>query len=76
GLFIHAFPAIMLVAVLRLIPQILQAPWVHWLEDRGLFCLVLGATVVAAGGMPSGVIAALAVALALVGVAWPGRPRA
>lgn len=74
GWFAHAFPAIMLVAMLRLIPQLLHTLWVHWLEDRGLFALVLGFVIVAAGGMPSGLVAALAVVLALVGVIWSDRP--
>ena len=74
GLLAHAFPAIMLVAMLRLIPQLVRTRWSHWLEDRGLFALLLGMVVVAAGGMPGGLIAALAVALALFGVAWPDRP--
>lgn len=74
GLLAHAFPAVMLVAMLRLIPQLVVTRWIHWLQDRGLFALILGVIVVAAGGMPSGLIAALAVALALVGVAWPDRP--
>jgi hypothetical protein len=74
GLFAHAFPAIMLVAMLRLIPQIVQAGWARWLEDRGLFALILALIILAAGGMPGGLIAGLAVALAVVGVAWPDRP--
>lgn len=74
GLFAHAFPAIMLVTMLRLIPQLLHTRWVHWLEDRGLFALVLGLVIIAAGGMPSSLVAALAVSLALIGAAWPDRP--
>lgn len=74
GPFVHAFPAIMLIAMLRLIPDLLQTRWGHWLEDRGVFALALGLVVVVAGGMPGGFIAALAVVLALLGTAWPGRP--
>ncbi len=74
GLFAHAFPAIMLVTMLRLLPQLLHTRWVHWLEDRGLFALALGVIVVTAGGVPSGLVAALAVGLALIGAAWPDRP--
>lgn len=74
GLFIHVFPAIMLVAMLRLIPQIIQAGWARWLEDRGLFALILALVIILAGGMPAGLIAGLAVALAVLGVAWPDRP--
>jgi hypothetical protein len=74
GLLAHAFPAIMLVAMLRLIPQLIKTRWVNWLEDRGLFAFVLGLVIVVAGGMPSGLVAALAVALALVGAVWPDRP--
>lgn len=74
--FIHAFPAIMLVAMLRLVPQVVQAAWGRWLEDRGLACIALALVVVGAGGMPGGLVAALSVALAVAGVAWPDRsPR-
>lgn len=71
--FAHAFPAIMLVALLRLIPQIVASRWTGWLEDRGLLCLGLAFIVGASGGMPAGLVAAIAVALALLGVAWPDR---
>lgn len=74
GPLAHAFPAVMLVAMLRLIPQLVRTRWIDWLEDRGMFALLLGVVTVAAGGLPSGLVAALAVALALVGVAWPDRP--
>jgi hypothetical protein len=74
GLFADAFPPIMLVAMLRLIPQLVQGVWAQWLEDRGLFSLLMGLTIVAAGGMPNGLVAALAVVLAVLGVAWPDRP--
>ncbi|MFT4026391.1 MAG: hypothetical protein QM676_06285 [Novosphingobium sp.] len=74
GAFAHVFPPIMLVAMLRLIPQVVHENWVRWLEDRGLFGLLLALTIVAAGGMPDGLIAALAVMLAVLGVAWPNRP--
>lgn len=72
--FLHAFPAIMLVAMLRLLPQIVAWRWTAWLEDRGLICLLLAFVVAAADGMPGGLIAGLAVALALLGAAWPDRP--
>lgn len=74
SLLAHAFPAVMLVAMLRLIPQLIRTRWIQWLEDRGLFAVLLGMVIIVAGGMPGGLIAALAVALALVGVAWPDRP--
>lgn len=73
--FAHAFPPIMLLAMLRLIPQIIETNWVRWLEDRGLFSLLGALLVVAAGGMPEGLIAGLAVMLAVLGVAWPDRPK-
>jgi hypothetical protein len=74
SLLAHAFPAVMLVAMLRLIPQLIRTRWIQWLEDRGLFAVLLGMVIIVAGGMPGGLIAALAVALALVGVAWQDRP--
>lgn len=72
--FLHAFPAIMLVALLRLMPQIVQSRWSRWVEDRGLLCLILAFVVAASNGMPGGLVAALAVALAVLGAAWPDRP--
>lgn len=72
--FLHAFPAIMLVAMLRLLPQIVARRWAAWLQDRGLICLLLAFVVGVAGGMPAGWIAALVVALAVLGAAWPDRP--
>lgn len=68
----RAFPAVMLIAMLRLTPRAIEAQWAHWLEDRAVLCLVLG--IVAVGGLPVGVVAGLAVVLALLGVAWPDRP--
>lgn len=72
--FTHVFPAIMLVAMLRLLPQVVGGRWTAWLEDRGLLCLILAFVVAASGGMPAGLVAALAVALAVLGAAWPDRP--
>jgi hypothetical protein len=69
----QAFPAIMLVMMLRLVPQLLQTRWAYWLEDRGVFAFALGLVVVAAGGMPNGLVGGLAVALALFGAAWRDR---
>lgn len=74
GVFAHIFPPIMLVALLRLIPRLIAKGWADWLDDRGLFALVLGIIVIAAGGMPEGLIAVLAVVLALLGLVWSERP--
>ena len=74
GAFVHAFPAVMLVAMLRLLPQLIDAGWARWLEDRGLVALALAVVAGVAGGMPGGLLPALAVALAALGVAWPNRP--
>jgi hypothetical protein len=74
GPFTHLFPAFMLVAMLRLIPQIIPAAWARWLEDRGLFALLLALVVVTAGGMPDGLIIAAAFILAVVGMVWSDRP--
>jgi hypothetical protein len=74
GPLAHAFPAVMLVAMLRIFPQLLVTRWGQWLEDRGLFALAMGIIVVAAGGMPNGLVAAMAVSLAIVAAAWPDRP--
>jgi hypothetical protein len=59
---------------LRLLPQIIAWRWTAWLEDRGLICLLLAFVVAAADGMPGGLVAGLAVALAVLGAAWPDRP--
>jgi hypothetical protein len=74
SLLSHAFPALMLIGMLRLAPQLIQVAWARWLEDRGFFALLLGFVVIAAGGMPNGLIAALAAALVAIAVAWPDRP--
>lgn len=71
--FTHVFPAIMLVAMLRLLPDIVGKRWSGLLEDRGLLCLILALIVAGWGGMPAGLVAGLAVALAALGAAWPGR---
>jgi hypothetical protein len=73
GQLSHAFAAIMLIAMLRLIPQIIPANWAQLLNDRGAFALLLAIVVGAASGMPGGLVAALATALALLAVAWPAR---
>lgn len=72
--FIHAFPAIILIAMLRLLPQVVGGRWAAWLEDRGLLCLILAFVVATSGGMPAGLTAALAAALAVLGAIWPNRP--
>ena len=54
--------------------RLIAKGWVDWLDDRGLFALVLGIIVIAAGGMPEGLIAVLAVVLALLGLVWSERP--
>lgn len=74
GLLGHFFPAVMLVVMLRLIPQLLPPPWTQWLEDRGLWAVLLGLWVVMAGAMPVGLVAVSAVALGLIGVLRRSKP--
>jgi hypothetical protein len=74
GLVARAFPAVMLVALFRLLPRALDGQWMRWFKDRGLISLGLAA--VALGGLRAEVIGGLAAGLAILGAAWPpARPR-
>lgn len=63
------FPALMLVALLRLLPRAIRAPWTAWLKDRALLAIAMGLAVIAGGAGP--LVPGLALVLALVGIAWP-----
>lgn len=72
GTLMRAFPAVMLVALLRVLPRAIDAGWVRWFKDRGLIALALAG--LAFGGLRIEVIAGLAVGLAMLGAAWPLGP--
>lgn len=71
GPLMLAFPAVMFVAMVRLVPQVFQSSRVAWLNDRGLIGLSLGLVALVAGGMPESLIAVLTAALAAIAVAGP-----
>ena len=76
GGLIHLFPAVMFVAMLRLIPLMFHSLWMDLLDDRGVTGIGLGMVAIASGGMPEGLIAALAAVLAAIAVVGSGgRPR-
>jgi hypothetical protein len=72
GLIVRAFPAVMLVALVRIVPRAVDTRWGRWIEDRSLLSLLLTTSAIA--GVAGVTIAALAAALALFGVIWPERP--
>lgn len=64
------FPPLVLLSLLRILPQVFVRNWMAWLEDRSLLCLLLA---VAAGAqilMPT--VTALASLLALAGALFAG----
>lgn len=69
-LFDRFFPAFMLVALLRILPQGAGPRSSAWLQDRGLLALGLAAAI--AAGFGSEFIHLAAIIAALVGIALPG----
>ncbi len=70
----RAFPAFMLIALLRILPRQMSPRWAGWLGDRALLAIGLGAAVVAGFGSEAIHLAAAAVAMA--GMLLPlGRSR-
>lgn len=63
------FPALMLIALLRILPRALDARWTAWCEDRTLLTLIVGLALLA--GLAGPVVHGLAVALALAGTLVP-----
>ncbi len=68
----RAFPAVMLMALCRVLPRALDAGWTRWFQDRGVIGLALAT--IALGGLRAEVIGGLAVGLAILGAAWPSGP--
>lgn len=63
------FPPLMLLALLRIVPRVLNQPWTAWLEDRALLAILIGLGLLAGAGAP--VVYGLALALAACGILWP-----
>lgn len=68
-----AFAPAMVVALARIVPRAVAAPWTTWLEDRALLAVAFG--LAQASGSASLAHQALAALLALVGLAWPRGKR-
>lgn len=69
----RAFPPLMLLALLRLVPRAINAARVGWLEDRLLLALLLA--LVAFFGVLGEAVHILAVVMALFGICLPGSGR-
>lgn len=65
------FPALMLIALLRILPRTFADKWTAWLEDRALIALLVGLAMIA--GLAGPLVYGLCVVLALVGIFGP-RP--
>lgn len=63
------FPPLMLMALLRIVPRVVQARWTYWLEDRSLLALIIGLALLAGLAIP--VVYGFALLLALCGILWP-----
>lgn len=66
-------PPLVLLSLLRILPQILARSWSAWLEDRSLLCVLLASCAAAQVLMPA--VSVLAGALALVGAVFAGWSR-
>ena len=72
GLTLRVFPPLMLLGLLRLVPQVLgDGRLAAWLEDRAVLALVL--SLAALGGLLSVGVCVLATALLVLGLAVVGR---
>ncbi|MBW8783499.1 MAG: hypothetical protein JF593_02480 [Novosphingobium sp.] len=69
GLVDRAFAPLILIALLRLAPRLIDSRWSGWLDDRMVLALVLAGAAVA--GVLPGMIEGLAMALAVLALAWP-----
>lgn len=69
GSFERLFPPLMLVALLRILPRVVQQPWTAWFEDRALLAALIGLALLAGLGAP--VVYGLALSLAACGILWP-----
>ncbi|MDE2595304.1 MAG: hypothetical protein KGL44_00350 [Sphingomonadales bacterium] len=73
GAFYRAFAPIMLVALVRLAPRVVERRWSGWLGDRALLALVLAGA--ASAGVLSEAVQVLAVLLALLATLLPAAPE-
>ncbi len=75
GQMLHerAFPPMMLLALLRILPRAVEGVWTMWLHDRMLLTLMLAAA--SFGGVLWQAVLLMAVALALTGIVLPRQPR-
>ena len=67
--FDRIFAPLMLMALLRIVPRMLQSRWTYWLEDRALLALLIGLALLA--GLATPVVYGLACLLAACGILWP-----
>lgn len=67
--FERLFPPLMLFALLRILPRVVNQPWTAWLEDRALLAVIVGLALLAGLGAP--VVYGLALLLAACGILWP-----
>lgn len=67
--FERLFPAVIFVALLRLVPKALARRWTAWLEDRAVICAAL--VVAVASGYGSAALQLGAIGLALAGILVP-----
>jgi len=65
------FPALMLLALLRIVPRAVGGRWTSWMEDRALLAALLGLAVL--GGALDGAVHIGAGLLALAGILLPRR---
>jgi len=69
GFLGRAFPAVLMMLMLRLVPRVMPGRWPRLLDDRGL--VALGLAIIALGGLRAEVVGSLAAGLALLAAAWP-----
>jgi hypothetical protein len=67
------FPPIMLVALLRILPAVIERRWTAWLGDRALLALALAGAM--AGGIAGLAVHAGAMAAAFAGIVLPGLTK-
>lgn len=69
GALAHYFPALILIALLRIVPRLLPQAWVYWLEDRALLALLVALALLA--GVAAPVVYGVALLLSACGILWP-----
>jgi hypothetical protein len=69
GALARYFPALILLALLRIVPRLVPQAWVYWLEDRALLALLVALAALA--GLAAPVIYGAALLLSACGILWP-----